>query len=151
MKTCTKCKLQVELVRFSKDKHNPDGFKSWCKLCCAAFRKRTNASRSAYNALWRANNRQRYNSLLSSWRRAHKYLDRSLKGKRRALKVLATPKWLSDKDIASINEIYKNCPVGYEVDHIIPLQGNGVVGLHVPWNLQYLTKADNIKKGNKYV
>ncbi|NJO48133.1 MAG: hypothetical protein HC840_00295 [Leptolyngbyaceae cyanobacterium RM2_2_4] len=53
-------------------------------------------------------------------------------------------------DLKKIQEIYENCPPGYEVDHIIPLRGKNVSGLHIETNLQYLTKADNCKKSNKY-
>ena len=49
-----------------------------------------------------------------------------------------------------IEEFYNNCISGYEVDHIIPLQGKRVSGLHVIWNLQYLSKHDNRRKSNKY-
>lgn len=47
-----------------------------------------------------------------------------------------------------IKEFYRNCPDGYEVDHIIPLSKGG---LHHEDNLQYLTVAENRSKGNKMV
>lgn len=61
-----------------------------------------------------------------------------------------TPKWVNKK---ALLEIYANCPAGYHVDHIVPLRGivDGlpISGLHVPWNLQYLLAADNLKKKNR--
>ena len=68
--------------------------------------------------------------------------------KRRAVKLKATPKFAN---LEKIKEIYKNCPKGYVVDHIIPLQGKTVCGLHVEWNLQYLTKSENSSKCNRFV
>ena len=66
--------------------------------------------------------------------------------KRRALKINAVPKWCN---LEKIKEIYKNCPKGYHVDHIIPLNNPIVCGLHVENNLQYLTARENTSKGNK--
>lgn len=61
-----------------------------------------------------------------------------------------TPKWV---DLKEILVIHSKCPVGYEVDHIVPLRGiidgRRVTGLHVPWNLQYLTSTENRKKNNR--
>lgn len=68
---------------------------------------------------------------------------------RRAYKLKRTPKWLTVEQKANIKEIYRNCAIGYEVDHIIPLRGKEVSGLHVPWNLQYLPAKENAIKGNK--
>ncbi len=65
----------------------------------------------------------------------------------RCKKLQRTPKWSETEKIA---EFYKHCPNGWAVDHIIPLQGELVSGLHVLNNLQYLTKEENSKKHNKF-
>lgn len=61
-----------------------------------------------------------------------------------------TPKWSPKNELLAI---YANCPKGMEVDHIVPLKGivdgRKVCGLHVPWNLQYLTKLQNRRKNNR--
>ena len=50
-----------------------------------------------------------------------------------------------------IREFYENCPLGYHVDHVVPLNGNNISGLHVLNNLQYLTAEDNLVKSNKFI
>lgn len=52
-------------------------------------------------------------------------------------------------DWGKIKEFYKNKPEGMEGDHIIPLQGKLVSGLHVSWNLQYMFGLENNKKNKK--
>lgn len=66
---------------------------------------------------------------------------------RKADKLNATPSWA---DLDKIKEIYNKCPVGYHVDHVVPLMGTNVCGLHVENNLQYLTAKDNLAKSNKF-
>lgn len=66
----------------------------------------------------------------------------------RVRKIQRLPKWAN---LNTIKNIYKNCPEGMVVDHIIPLQGENVCGLHVENNLQYLTISENTQKGNKFV
>ena len=71
----------------------------------------------------------------------------ALVSKRRASKLQRTPAWA---DLEAIKQFYLNCPKGYHVDHIVPLQGVNVSGFHVLNNLQYLTAFENNSKGNKY-
>ena len=60
---------------------------------------------------------------------------------------LQTPPWAN---IRKIEFFYKACPYGQEVDHIVPLKGLLVSGLHVHYNLQYLPVTDNRRKGNAH-
>lgn len=77
----------------------------------------------------------------------NKHLCRSISSYCRAQRLLRVPAW-SEKE--EIKRFYENCPDGYEVDHIIPLLGELVSGLHVMCNLQYLPKHENRSKGNKF-
>jgi hypothetical protein len=77
-------------------------------------------------------------------------------GKRRAAKNAATPSWLTLIHLAQIEEFYEMAEaktmqtgIPHEVDHMVPLLGKTVRGLHVPWNLQILTDKENISKKNK--
>lgn len=67
-----------------------------------------------------------------------------------AAKANRIPNWQSLEEKQAIANFYKNCPDGYEVDHIIPLRGILVSGLHTISNLQYLLKSENGSKSNKF-
>jgi len=68
----------------------------------------------------------------------------------------AQPNWLTDEQIEEMNQLYwlaQDLKVVsdkvYHVDHIVPLMGKTICGLHVPWNLQILPADMNIRKSNK--
>ena len=70
---------------------------------------------------------------------------------RRAAKIHRTPPWLTDEDKRQMTELYRKArELGMHVDHIIPLQGKKVSGLHVPSNLQLLTPTENQRKRDKF-
>ena len=94
-----------------------------------------------YRKTWKKQNQEEVKAATNDRRRRHKN---------------ATPSWLSAEQKAEIRMIYKEAvrlcgevPKSYAVDHIVPLMGKEVCGLHVPWNLQILTAAENFKKNNK--
>jgi len=72
--------------------------------------------------------------------------ERGYSANRRAAKLQAMPKW-ADKN--AIRLVYANRPDGYHVDHIVPLIGKNVCGLHIAENLQYLSARDNLRKSNR--
>jgi len=76
---------------------------------------------------------------------------------RRARKIKATPCWLSQEDRDQIRRIYdvrqkvsERTGVEHHVDHILPLKGENICGLHVPWNLAIIPAEMNLSKGNKH-
>ena len=78
--------------------------------------------------------------------------------KRDAAKLQRTPAWLTEDDFWMIQEAYalaalrtKLFGFPWHVDHILPLQGKVVSGLHVPINLQVIPGKDNVRKGNRMV
>jgi 5-methylcytosine-specific restriction endonuclease McrA len=84
---------------------------------------------------------------------------KSINVKRHAVKLQRAPKWLTKENLNEMEQFYvdakdlqwlsdPNDPL--EVDHIVPLQGKNVSGLHVPWNLQILPKSINRSKGNRF-
>lgn len=73
---------------------------------------------------------------------------RARERKSQTARIKRCPQWVDTK---ALERIYKDCPAGYQVDHIIPLQGKLVSGFHVPENLQYLTTMDNLTKHNKFM
>lgn len=80
------------------------------------------------------------------WNKTNRARANAKSARRRALKFNATLRCVSKK---RLTEIYRECPKGFHVDHIFPLKGVGFTGLHVPWNLQYLSGLENQSKFNK--
>lgn len=145
---------------------------STCTVCAVSITQRAKARRKpkikAANAAYYAENREKVSAINKRWRDAHperikvirtahyesnkpRYLAQS--SKRRAARYNATPHWA---DIDAITAIYAEARrltdttgVPHDVDHIVPLQGRGVCGLHVPWNLQPIPARENRAKQNR--
>lgn len=114
---------------------------AWYKLNCE--KARTYSSTRAkenptYYTAWVSANRGKVNAHSANYK---------------AAKLQRTPKWLTESDCIEINWAYEiasqrtlETSIPYEVDHIVPLRGKIVSGLHVPWNLQIVTKKKNRQK-----
>ena len=93
----------------------------------------------------------------SNFYKAHKERYVAARARRRASQDSATPTWLTAIDKAMIQEMYDVSEARYiqtgikhHVDHIVPINGKGVAGMHVPWNLQVITAHENLSKGWRF-
>ncbi len=136
---------------------NPDYERNWRKNNLEKIRKnatnyyKNNSEKmSNWYKNWYKNNPEKVKVQSATYRKMFAGKVNARTAKRRADKLNRTPMWLTKKDWKNIDFFYECCPTGCEVDHIIPLNGKNISGLHVPENLQWLTKLDNLHKGNNF-
>lgn len=114
----------------------------------AAWRANNPEKSVEYSARWRANNPEKSAASTRGWQRRNPEKMCALVAKRAAAQLQRTPPWA---DLKAIEAIYSAANLlGEQVDHIIPLQGKLVSGLHVPENLQCLPARENQSKGNRF-
>lgn len=97
---------------------------------------------------WRATNPERYREISRVWKSSNRGKVREADARRRAIKRQQAPPWSERK---AVEAFYAACPAGFHVDHIIPLAGKTVRGLHVLANLQYLPAKANLMKSNRFL
>lgn len=133
-KFCYKCSTSKPFTDYCVDNTSKSSLKlaSICKACRSAEQA---GGYSRYNAAHKASYERNYGKIRE---RQNRY-----KGER----SLRTPPW---SETSLIAKFYEACPEGYHVDHVIPLKGALVSGLHVLANLQYLPAKDNLEKGNRF-
>jgi len=102
--------------------------------------------------------KQKKNAYQRVWAQRNKPTVRLNTNVRRKRHRQATPKWLSSEQRAQIRALYqaaaaltKGTGVPHEIDHVVPLAGDNVCGLHVPWNLQVVPMPLNRRKSNRVV
>jgi hypothetical protein len=164
MKECRTCSTVKELISFTSyidNRNNKQYYRINCKPCendrLRDYRKISSKKFRADHPSYCSENYKKRKienpdmCKVSSkkWRIKNPLLNRAKKSRERVQKLKATPLWLTVEQKRDILNVYKNCPSGYHVDHIVPLKGKIVSGLHVSWNLQYLTPQQNLIKSNK--
>ena len=125
------------------------------RLRTKAYLEECRERKKASDRKWAAENKDKKREYDKQYVQNNKGKINSKKARRNALKLQATPTWLTKEQIKEINDIYQIAQdiqwlseEKLHVDHIIPLQGKEVRGLHVPWNLQIIPQSKNCKKGS---
>lgn len=138
--------------------------KQWCKANFDKARESRRQWREAnsekareHQRKWRESNLDKARECRRQWREANPDKINALNAKRRAAKLQRTPSWLTKDQLNEIETFYTAALAfklytgqEYHVDHIVPLQGKNVSGLHVPWNLRVIPETDNLKKSNLF-
>ena len=142
--SCNKCRTQVQKQYYSNNKES------------LRFKDRTEEAHKKQKE-YREQNKVKVLATKKRWRDANKGKQVAQLQKRRAAKHSRTPEWLSQVQLKAIQLEYelaawctKVTGIIYHVDHIVPLRGKTVSGLHVPWNLQVIPATDNLAKGNRF-
>lgn len=154
MKTCLICQASLPLSAFATAKSGRMGLHPWCRECV----KRYNQARYATGQKPSRHVRKSTAFIVDyapsdktvterkdqspGFRTAERVWHRLLKQRR-------IPPWVRFEEVLPIYEAAALAR-HFVVDHIVPLKGKRVSGLHVPWNLQLLTPYENSVKHNKH-
>ena len=128
-----------------------------CRAWAAEWALRNPERKRENNRVWRLANAEKVKADLVAWRAANPEHVRAkglfYRNARRAALLHRTPGWA---DLTAIEQIYldarefREAGLAVDVDHIIPLQGETVSGLHVPLNLRVCLSSVNRSKSNTY-
>ena len=174
MKACKHCHQEKPFEAFYASSTHKSGYASWCKKCeserCKVKAQRNRDARLVKAKQWRDANKDKQALAIQAWRESNPertaaiYRDWAERNRekvnakwmaRDAAKKHRTPSWLTADEHWMIEQAYDIAAkrtqilgIQFHVDHIVPLQGKTVSGLHVPWNLQVITAKENQMKSN---
>lgn len=139
MKICPKCGLEKPLDCFAKNKKQKDGLQCYCKQC-----------HNSMKIAWSSNNKEKNRKYQQEWYSRSPENKTYSVGKRKmreAVQLQAIPPWYEKNAVDTV--YHKAAEFGFHVDHIVPLNGKTVCGLHCWDNLQLLDGPLNLSKGNR--
>lgn len=170
---CKRCDRSMPSSEFRPDPRYKRGFTSWCHEChrernrewYRENRKQHNkkavdwrkANPEKAKEIWQAfhhRNKEKRAAQHAEWAGRNRGKRNATSAKRKAAKLRATPKWVNWGKVRAIYRQAKRLQdftgVPMHVDHIVPLQGDNVCGLHWEGNLQILSASENIAKFNRW-
>ena len=147
-KTCTQCAELLSIELFGLRRNSADGHSAACRACIN--------KRDQINYWARPEVREKYKNKSVESKRARFARDPAyhrafrLWGNAQRRSRGRVPTWVKIVDFVPICQEALDRGSDYEVDHIFPLRGKLVSGLHVPGNIRVVLRAANQAKSNKY-
>lgn len=157
-KKCRSCEKTKPFAMFSKHRVSKYGFNSICKICKAKqdseYAKKNKEKVNEKKKKWAIANKEKIKLAKAKWQQNNKSFGAKTTAKYRYNKHNATVLWADFSAIEIEYELAAWCTKvtgeKYHVDHIIPIQGKNVCGLHVHNNLRVVLASENISKSNKF-
>lgn len=176
MKLCTKCGIEQPTDNFHKGKRYVGGLRTWCKQCVSTYKRQYrgdnyerlltqqrqydavhNPLRKEYFQQHYIANKAKIDARIAAYRKQNLAQHAAKEAKRRFSKAKRTPAWLDVDDLWMIEQAFELAALrtkifgfAWEVDHVLPLQGKYVSGLHTPLNLQVIPAQQNRRKTNNF-
>lgn len=176
MKACSRCKLIKPFSDFSALRRRPCGLACECRACATLARQiaygMNPEERRQKTREWRerdaektkisrrasyVKNLEKTKQLTKRWKAENPGKVLASRNSRRCAELKRCPKWLTPEDFSYMEGLYtfaRYCKLAlgeaYHVDHILPLCGKYVSGLHVPSNLQIISASENLRKSNNW-
>lgn len=162
---CSRCSSKKEATDFSRNSRTKTGRNAYCKVCQYALtqawklknRDRVNRKVRELHAIQPEKHRERVRrhrrANLAFW---SEHTARYQLARQRGLTVMRNIAEDLQEEIAYFYRLAEFLTlmsggfVKYQVDHIVPLRGKLVSGLHLPWNLAVARSDLNAKKGNRF-
>ena len=163
---CVECvKIQSSAWKFENPEKHSASMRKWIEnnreLHGVRVKRWQSANKDKVRAdakAWIAANPDKVKAKRKRWIAKHPATYTALTVASVARRSKRVPKWLTSDDRWMMREAYKLAKLRttmfgfvWEVDHIVPLRGEIVSGLHVPMNLQVIPKVDNRNKRNHYL
>jgi hypothetical protein len=164
---CIVCHKIDNIARKKKNRNDPE-FKQKELVYKKEYRAQTVVQRKEYMKEWHIKNNEQQIAYREKYRidnpnyfkeyiKINKHKVNAKTRKRQAAKLQRTPAWLTDVDHWMMEEAYelavlrtKLLGFPWEVDHVLPLQGKVISGLHTPYNLQVIPMVQNRSKLNRF-
>ena len=146
----------VEIIKQRTKAYYQDN-KEYRLECTKQWVEKNKEYRSAQKREYAQQNAERIKANYKNYYEANYPRMLAKRNKQHADKLLRTPKWLTKDDQWMIEQAYELAALRtqmfgfpWHVDHVLPLRGKKVSGLHTPINLQVIPGAENLRKTNKF-